>query len=614
MSEQALIGLAAVIVLGIAAQWLAWRLKLPSILFLLLFGFAAGQIMIGGDHPHLLLNPDLLFGDLLSPLVAICVALILFEGGLSLRLSELKQIGATVISLVTFGVALTWVMTVAAAHWILGLNLRLALLLGAMLVVTGPTVIGPLLQMIRPTGKVASIAKWEGITIDPIGVLLAVIVFEVILAGELQDATPEVLRVLLMTFVSGIGLGISAAWLLIVVMRRYWIPDYLQEAVTLMIVVGAFLLSEMVQEESGLFTATLMGIILANQKQVEVSHIVTFKETLRTLIISSLFIILAARLDLEHFQALDWRAVAFLVCLVLVVRPFAVILSTSEAALTWKEKAFLSWLAPRGIVAAAVSSVFALRLQQTNIPQTEMLVPVTFAVIVATVALYGLTAPLLARRLGLSQENPQGVIFMGAHSWARAFATVLKGAGYRTLLVDTNRANTYRARMDGLEVIHGSVVRDHLEDQVNLNGIGKLIALTPNDEANSLAAIHFMHLFGREQVYQVAPWKPAKGKESEAPRNLRGRFLFGEDANYSYLMDRMSRGSVVKRSKLSGEYDYDAFLERYGDQAVLLFVIDENDKLLVNTRKDPLKPKSGQTIIALVDEVEGLPAETVTQS
>lgn len=264
-----LIGLTTIIVLGIGAQWIAWRLGLPAILLLLVSGFIAGPATG-------FINPDKLFGDLLLPIVSVSVAVILFEGGLSLKFSELREIRNTVLSLVTLGVLVSWIVSAAASYYFFGIDYRIAVLLGAILVVTGPTVIIPLLRDIKPAGKVGSIIKWEGIVIDPIGALLAVLVFEAIIAGGVGKATQQVVFNVLKSLVTGGVAGFAAAQFLIHILRKRWVPDFLQNGVSLMIVIAAFTISNYVQSESGLITVTFMGILLANQKYVDVKHIMYY--------------------------------------------------------------------------------------------------------------------------------------------------------------------------------------------------------------------------------------------------------------------------------------------------------------------------------------------------
>jgi NhaP-type Na+/H+ or K+/H+ antiporter len=381
LAEELLLGIGIIIVLGITAQWLAWRFRLPSILLLLLFGFLAGPV----TH---LLDPEELLGELLFPFVSVSVAIILFEGGLSLRRSEIKTTGHVIRNLVTVGAAVTWVIAAGGALLILGFDLPLALLFGAILVVTGPTVIIPLLKHVRPAAQISSIAKWEGIVNDPIGAILAVLVFEAIVAIGIQQAALTVAFSLLETLLIGVTLGTAGAFGLAQLIKRYWIPDYLQNGVTLMVVIAAFVVSNMIQKESGLLTVTLLGIILTNQKGVNIKPIIEFKENLGVLLLSALFIILAASLNLEALAQIGIRSIAFLLVLIFLARPAAVILSTVNSGLSWNEKIFLAWMAPRGIVAAAVTSVFAFELvEEAGYQEAELMVAEIFLVIVGTVTI-----------------------------------------------------------------------------------------------------------------------------------------------------------------------------------------------------------------------------------
>ena len=598
MYEHELIGLASVLVLGIAAQWLAWRLKLPSILFLLIFGFVAGPVTG-------FLHPDELLGQLLLPVVSISVAIILFEGGLTLRLGELREIGKIVLTLISVGVVITWIIASAATHFVLGLPWKVAVLLGSILVVTGPTVIGPLLHQIRPLKKVGAILRWEGIVIDPVGAMLALLVFEAVLVGEFKAATSLIVWGIVKTVVFGGLVGFLTARFLVLLLKRFWLPDFLQEAMALMLVVISYITANFLQPESGLFAATIMGLALDNQRQVDIKQIVDFKENLRVLIISSLFILLAARLQFSDFLYFDLRSLAFLGILIFIARPLAVFASTFGSGLTGREKLFISWVAPRGIVAAAVSSVFALRLAESGLAEARTLVPITFMVIVGTVAIYGLTAAPIARWLGVAQANPQGALIMGAHSWARAIVQELQENGFRVMMVDTNRSNVYHARMENIQAHHGSALSEHVIDEMDLDGIGRFLALTSNDEANSLAALNCSKLFEREELYQLHPQTNRQNDENKLPpMHLRGRFLFGEQVDYQFLSSRFLTGWSLKSTRLSDEFDYEAFQKRYNESAIPLFLITENKKLIIITTDAQHEPKPGQTIVALVQNAE----------
>ncbi len=596
MSEHLLVGLAAIIVLGIGAQWLAWRISLPAILLLLVFGFIAGPVTG-------LINPNELFGNLLLPLVSVTVAIILFEGGLSLKFSEVREVTAVIRNLVTVGVLVSWVLTSLASYLIFGLGLQISILLGAVLVVTGPTVIIPLLRHVRPSGRVGSILKWEGIIIDPIGAVLAVLVFEVIISVGLEKATTQVVVSIFKTLVIGIVLGLAGAKLVIVILKRHWVPDFLQNPVSLMIVVFVFVCSNVIQVESGLLSVTLMGIALANQKWVSLKHIVEFKENLRVLFISSLFIILASRLTIDELSyVLNFKGFIFLVLMILVVRPLSIFISTYFTDLNLKEKLFLSWMAPRGIVAAAVASVFALRLVEAGYEQAERIIDITFLVITGTVAIYGLTAFKVARRLGLAKPNPQGLLIVGAHIWARSIAKFLHENGFQVSLVDSNWANVSAARQEGLQAYYENILLEDISEDIELDGIGKLIALTRNDEVNSLAALHFIEDFGRSQVYQLPKLSKFSAKSEESiPQHLRGRLLFGAEATFSYLDSKFASGASLKKTPLTDEFNYDSFQSLYGEKALPLFIIKENGELVVLALDNTPTPLPGQSLISLVD-------------
>jgi NhaP-type Na+/H+ or K+/H+ antiporter len=589
---------ALILALGIGAQWIAWRLKLPSILVLLPFGFAAGPL----TH---LISPDMLAGEEILPIVTVCVGLILFEGGMSLRVADLKGSGSVVWRLVSIGMLVTGVICAVAARYIAQTSWPIASLLGALLVVTGPTVIGPLLRHVRPVGSVGSILRWEGIVIDPIGALCAVIVFEAFdLSGHAGGVTLVAVGAV-KTVAVGILFGAVAAAVVTVLLRRFWIPDFLHNPVTLVMVIVALVGSNTVQADSGLFTVTVMGIILANQKWVSVHHIAEFKETLSVLLISSLFILLSARLQMSQITSLSWRAGVFLLVVILVARPLAIAVATVRSGLNLNERLFLAAMAPRGIVAAAVSSVFALRLRAAHFPDADRLVPLVFVVIVGTVVIYSLTAAPLGRWLGVAKPNAQGCLMIGAHPLALAIGPVLQEAGHSVLIVDTNRAAIAQARLQGLATFAGSVIGPNIEEQLDLSGIGRMLALTSNDEVNSLACVRFARLFGRSQVYQLAP-TPRDGQsrlgrsQSEMSEQLRGRQLFCAGCTLGDLEDRLASGAIVKKTLLTPVFDLAAFRTTH-PEAVPMFLLGGTGELSVVTEDLPHIPRAGQTVISLTD-------------
>jgi NhaP-type Na+/H+ or K+/H+ antiporter len=584
-----------VVGIGIAAQWIAWRVRIPSILFLLLAGWCAGPLLGW-------IRPDMLMGDLLMPVVALSVGLILFEGGMSLKYKEMKSAGSVTWRLLTFGAAVTWFLSTIAARFLLDFGWPVALLTGAILVVTGPTVIGPMLRHIRPSGQVGSVLKWEGIVIDPIGALLAVLVFESMAHAGASGPFAQVTLSIVRTIVVGGIAGAAAAYFLVLCLRRYWIPDYLQSPVTLALVLLIFSASNQLQAESGLLATTIMGIVLANQPGLMVKQLIQFKENLRVLLLSVLFILLSARLAFDYINTIDWRAAAFALALVLVVRPVSVWVSTVGTKMPRNERLLLAWMAPRGIVAAAITSVFALEMEAAGYADAQRMVPVMFFVIAFTVALYGLTAPWLARRLGVTQPDPRGVLIAGAHPFARGLAASLKECGVNSLLVDRNWSNVSAARLAGLNVIYGDILDESLVDDAVSRGMGRLIAATPNDKVNCLAALQFAEVFEHRNVFQLPMHKGAEAGLSgaEVPRHLMGRILFREGVTYERLAERLELGYRIKATPLNASFTLDDYQQRYGEDAVPLIAVRESGGDVLFAADDKPRISGNAKLIGLV--------------
>lgn len=544
MSEYYELGVATVLGAGLGAQWLAWKFRLPAILVLLCFGILCGPVFQ-------VVDPDALFGDGLVSLVSLSIGIILFEGGLSLKLAELKEIGKDVRNIVSTGALITFILASFFSYVLLDISAHLSIILGGILVVTGPTVVIPLLRQVRPTGAVGNVLKWEGILIDPLGVLLCVLAFEGVVASQFGDFTITAISAICLTTVLGIVLGAAGAYLLVFLMKRNLLPDHLQNPVALAIVVVIYTLSNFIQHESGLLTSTVMGIVLANQKAVSIKQIIHFKEDLQVLLISILFILLSARVEFSMFDDFGLHSIAFLFALVFIVRPVSVFVACAKSQLSLREKIFISFLAPRGIVAASMASIFAIKLSASGYSDAEQLVPIVFMVIISTVTLYGLGASFLARYLKLASPNPQGVLLVGAHTWARELGKQIRELGHPVLLVDTNINNIKEARKQGLPTHHSSVFMDDQLDEVTFGGIGRMFGLTSNDEVNTLAALHFADVFGKREVFQLSPSPGSDSKESYG--SLRSRVLFGRDVSFYKINQAWLKGSRFETIDFDGE-------------------------------------------------------------
>lgn len=567
--------LAAVLTLGILAQWLAWRFRLPSILLLLAFGF--GLSAATGTRIDEFMQEDTLLA-----ITGLFVAIILFEGGLTLKFSELKEAGSPVRRLCTWTVIIAGVLTSVAAKLVFGWDWRVCSLLGAILVVTGPTVIGPLLRLIKPTRKVASIVKWEGIVVDPIGAIAAVLVFQVAISSGVQDAIGDLLKAILLTVLVGFGLAFGLGKIIEQLLKRHLIPDFLESVFLLAVVAASFAISNAVQAESGLLTVTVLGIFLANQKSVSVKHVLEFKEHLRVLIISLLFILLSGRIELADLRSALVPGLIFLALLVLVIRPTSILVATlGSKQTTFRENLFLAAMAPRGIVAAAVASIFALEFSHAahdhKIPkeiaeQAQQLVPVTFIVIIGTVLIYGLLAVPLARALGVAAKSTRGVLFAGADTWTRMLAKALHEDGHPVLLLDTKYDKIAAAKMEGLSAIRANILSEFAEENLELTGIGQLIAATPNDEINTMAAQEFGHLFGRVNCWQLTPYDTDGHHSKAVDHRQRARLCFLDGPKFRDLEATALRGAVMKNTLLTEQFTLADFISEHGPSARVLFM------------------------------------------
>lgn len=591
--------LAAILLAGIGAQWLAWWLRLPAILPLLAIGLIAGPVTGW-------LDPDALFGHLLFPMVSLGVAIILFEGALTLRFAEIGGQARVVRNLVSFGALANWLIIALAARLCADLPWSLALLFGAMVTVTGPTVVAPLLRSVRPEREIASILRWEGILIDPIGALLAVLVFEFTVSGQHQHTV----LMFGFTVIAGILLGLTGAWLLATLLRRQWLPDYLHRVTSLALVLGVFTLSNALAAESGLLAVTVMGLRLANSRDLAIDDILDFKETLTLLLISVLFIVLAARIDPGAFAGMGWSAVGVLLAVLCIARPAAVWLAAVGSDLDWRRKAALAWIAPRGIVAAAVSALFALQLERLGYAEARTLAALTFLVIVVTVTLQSLTAKAVVRRLGVAAPPPRGVLIAGGNPVARTVAQALHERNIPVILADPVWENIRAARMAGIPVYHGNLLSEHADTYLDLNGIGTLLAMSRWPERNTLIGLYYRPLFGADHVYALRLDEERDGaNRARMVPSYRIPHLFGEQITLARLQESLDQGYIVRATSLTANFDLAAFHEKWNDRTIPLFALDPKGILRVFSTRESPRPSPGWTLVSLMP-----PADTARNS
>ncbi|EDY86230.1 sodium/hydrogen exchanger family protein [gamma proteobacterium HTCC5015] len=590
--------LALIAVIGMFCQWLAWRVHMPAILFLLLSGIILGPV--AG-----VVEPDALFGELLFPFISLSVAVILFEGSLTLKFRELKEVGSVVRNMVSYGALINAAITTVAVHYIVGLDWPLAALFGAIMVVTGPTVIVPLLRTIKPNARVAKALRWEGIVIDPLGALFAVLVYEWIVAQQGGGGWSQASLIFVQTIAVGMVTGALAGYLFGVVLRRHWLPEYLHNFSTLALVCGVFAVSEMLRHESGLLAITVMGIWLANMRDVNTEDILNFKESLTIVLVSSLFIVLAARLNFADLQMLGWSSVGVLAVMQFLSRPIKVFFSTFRSVFTPKEGLLLAWVGPRGIVAAAVSALFALKLEQNGYEGAELLVPLAFAVIMGTVIIQSATARPLAKALGVAEPDSRGYLIMGANPVARAIAKALQEANYRVLLADTYWDNISTARMDNLPTFYGSLLSEHADNHLDLVGLGGFLGLSHHADRNHLGVVKYRNEFPKTHILSLATRddNEAASKHITSDKH-RGQILFGVDMTFGKLASMLSKGAQIKNTTLTESFDFDDWMDHENNfYNIPLFAVDPKGIVHWFTADADLNPKNQWQLFSLVPAV-----------
>ena len=571
MHGSELLILSGILFAGFLCQWVAWRVRLPSILLLLGVGVIAGPVLGW-------VKPDELFGDLLQPVVSLAVAVILYEGSMTLKLSEVRGHGNVVRNLVSIGVLITWAAGTFAAVVFLGWELQLAALFGAIVTVSGPTVMIPLLRTIRPTSRLATIFRWEGILVDPIGAILAVLVFNYIIVTQTAADQIQLIETFLLIVLVGIGFGIAAGQAFGYVLRKHWLPDYLRNYAALAFVLMVFGLAELVESESGLLAVTIMGIWQANMRDLDLEDILDFKESLTLVLVAGLFIVLAARVNLAALMSLGGAAIAVLLFLQFVAGPVRALVRSFGSDLSWPERAYLGWLFPRGIVAAAVSALFALRLESMGFAGASNLVPMVFLVIVGTVVIQSLTGAPVAKLLNVADPERRGVLVVGTNRVALTYATALANAGYRVRVASSNWYGISKARMAGLNVFYGSPVSAYAERHLDLIGLGHLLALSERPGLNELACVKYRFEFGREAVYTARRRTETDHEKHQISGDTGGRILFDGKYSIDDLDLLIESGMQVRTTEITENFDFDEYREQNPD-AVILFLSDKSGRL-----------------------------------
>ena len=579
-TDAVLFGLGITLVLAVGSQLLARRLSLPAIVVLLPAGFVAG---IATDDIH----PDALLGSLYQPFVSLAVGVILFEAGLRLSFREVAaDVRKVVVRLLEFGVLLTWVGVAATVLLLFDdMDRGVALEIGAILVVSGPTVVLPLLAFIRPAREVRSLLKWEGTLVDPIGALLGVLVFH----GVTSMWRPGGF---LLSLGVGALVGAAGAVVLLLLLRELHRNAPRQSVLaTLMVVVAAVVAADLLRDDAGFVAAVLMGIVLGNQRQIDVSLTLEFEETLVQLLVGVLFVLIAASVSPDDIGAVLPEALVLVAVMVLLLRPAAVALATWGSTFTSRERAFIAWMAPRGIVAGATASAFGLQLAQEDVAGADSVLPIVFVVIFGTVLLYGLTGPLAARLLGLAGAERRLVLVVSGHAWAREIAAALKRAGVAVRMWVGPAADRAAAQAAGIEADRGRMMVDAVDRDAELEEVTDVLLLTRSDDFNAVTAAELRGEFGHGHVFRVAP---DPEEPDLLPPSSEGGILGDAALTFAELSDQFAAGARIVIRTAEGP-----FRPADGSTEVPLFAVGSDGRLSVAADGSPPDMRAGDTVIFL---------------
>ncbi len=606
MSPAVATAVLCIAVAGVGAQWVAWRFKLPAIVLL----FATGLVVGPGLQ---ILQPATDFGPGLRPIVGLAVAIVVFEGGLALDFRELRAAGEGVWRLTAVALPISFVLASFAATLVGGMGWRPAILFGAITVVTGPTVVLPLLRNTRLERRTASFLKWEAIVNDPVGALLAALVLALMLAPK--GLTPAGLAgEVALSLVVATALGVGAAWLVRWLVTHDQVPETLKTPILLALAMGVYVVANLVMDEAGLAAATIFGIALANMHIPGVAEMARFKESLVVLIVSALFVVLTAGLSRAIFAQLDWSILFLTLAMVFLVRPAAIWLATARSGLTWQERTLAGWIAPRGIVAAAVAGVASAKLGAAGVAGGDEVMPAVFALIAATMVLHGFSLKPVARRLGLTLGERPGLAILGAVPWTIDLAEALAKGGTPVLMIDAYAGALEEARARNLPVLRTQILSEHGEDELGGRRIDYLLAATQNDVYNSLVCAKLSPELGRARVFQMAPGGEDLESWLELDREWRGQAIGAPPLDFKLARKRFRAGWRFElREHGPVDEDSDTLAKSEGEGATAVLAVRRNGDLSFTTTESPdLTLAEGDRLLVLAEvgaKTEASPAE-----
>lgn len=579
--------------IGVGSQWVAWRLRMPAIVLMLAAGLLIGPATGFFD-------PGRDIGPLYKPMITLAVAVILFEGGLTLNFHTLSDAAVGVKRLVLLGAPLGWLTSALAIRYGAGLSWESAAVFGGIMIVTGPTVIAPLLRQARLKKRPAMLLQWEAIVNDPIGALAAVMAFQVVVVLHSTMAAGEAVAGFVLGTVWAAAVGVAAGWGIANAFRRHWVPEYMKVPVLFATLLAAFAASDLVMHESGLLAVTIMGIVIANAELPSYEELRRFKEHATVLLVSGVFILLAASLDLSALKTFDARTVLFILSVVLLARPLTVLISLLGTGLPLREKLLVAFTGPRGVVLVAVAGLFGERLSTLGIEDAAAIGPLAFALVAATVVFHGFTLVPIARWLGVAGGETAGVLLVGGSRFTRALAEALGNAEVPALITETNRYRLRAAREAGIPVWYGDILGEASENGVEFMAYGTVVAATNNDAYNTLVATDLAPEFGREKVLQIGRLKEDATRHS-LPPTLGGR-RFGNGATWDELEALIGKGWTIRSTRLSEEFSFEDWGNTH-PKAILIAQLFSGEIKFLEADAQP-KQTPGVRLFALIPPEE----------
>ncbi|MFC4410727.1 cation:proton antiporter [Chungangia koreensis] len=594
-SELAILTVVVIISIGIFSQFVAWRIQWPSIVIMSLAGILIGPVFG-------MVNPQEVLGDLYSPIISLAVALILFEGSTSLDIRELKGISKSVYRIVTFGTFIAWIAGSLAAHFIAGLSLEISFIIGGLFVVTGPTVIIPLLRQAKLKPRVSTILKWEGIIVDPIGPLLALFAYEIIKITSAEsfsfgDFIPFFSGAL-MAALLGFLIGIAVSY----IVGKGLIPEYLKTPIIFCFVLISFTASEVIMHETGMLAVTIMGLTLARSKKYlhSLGSIGHFMENISILLTSTVFILLTASLTRDQIMEIfTWPIMIFVIAMLIIVRPLSIWISTIGTEMTLEERTLVGWIAPRGIVALVVSGYFASLLLRDGYQNASILTSLTLALVFLTVCFHGFSLGPLARKLHLSTDGSAGVLIVGASSFSVAFANHLKEMGVNVLIADTSGDRLYRAQDLGIHTYYGEILSEHSDFEIDMTPYDSILAMKGDAAYNALVCQSYMPEFGYHNTFSL-PVSTKRPEFKEIAPALKANILFGEEETFNELNKKINTGYSLETIEVQAKETIKK--DNMLNHGIPLCMKNKNGVLNFVTLKEKISLEKGDQLVVLTKD------------